>query len=76
MGEILFFFDGLCMYMVKGYKDCNGDGWLERKSFGFMFNCEDWGIMCLMVLLKGIYVFDDYKSGDVICIFRFKDGKC
>lgn len=74
-GEIAFSPDGNRMHMAKGYKDRNGDGWSERKSLGPMFDRKDWGIMRLTASSKGTYVFDDYKSGDVIRISRLKDGK-
>ncbi|MEP1096385.1 MAG: hypothetical protein ABJG78_14810 [Cyclobacteriaceae bacterium] len=74
-GEISFSPDGSRMHMAKGYKDRMGDGWSERKSLGSMFDREDWGIMRLTASGKGTYVFDDYKSDDVIRISRLKDGK-
>ena len=74
-GEISFSPDGTRMHMAKGYKDRKGDGWSERKSLGPLFNRDDWGIMRLSASAKGTYVFDDYKSGDVIRISRLKDGK-
>ncbi|GAB4543429.1 MAG: hypothetical protein Tsb0010_19930 [Parvularculaceae bacterium] len=39
-----------------------------------MFDRDDWGIMRLTASLYGTYVFDDYKSGDVIRIPRIVDG--
>ena len=63
------------MHMAKGYKDRIGDGWSERKSLGPMFDRKDWGIMRLSASTKGTYVFDDYKSNDVIRISTLKDGK-
>lgn len=74
-GEISFSPDGARMHMAKGYKDRKGNGWSERISLGPMFNREDWGIMRLSASSKGTYVFDDYKSGDVIRISRLKDGE-
>ena len=74
-GEIGFSPDGKRMHMAKGYKDRIGDGWSERKSLGPMFDHKDWGIMRLSVSAQGSYVFDDYKSNDVIRISRIKDGK-
>jgi hypothetical protein len=74
-GEISFSPDGSRMHMAKGYKDRKGNGWSERKSLGPMFDREDWGIMRLTASSKGTYVFDDYKSGDVIRISMLKDGK-
>ena len=74
-GEIVFSPDGKRMHMAEGYKDRIGDGWSERKSLGPMFDREDWGIMRLSASAKGTYVFDDYKSNDVIRISTLKDGK-
>lgn len=74
-GEIVFSPDGNRMYMAKGYKDRIGDGWSERKSLGPMFDRKDWGIMRLSASAKGTYVFDDYKSNDVIRISTITDGK-
>ncbi|MFT4567029.1 MAG: hypothetical protein ACI9FN_001992 [Saprospiraceae bacterium] len=74
-GEISFSPDGSRMHMAKGYKDRIGDGWSERKSLGSMINREDWGIMHLTVSAKGTYVFDDYKSNDVIRISRLVDDE-
>ena len=74
-GETSFSPDGTRMHMAKGYKDRIGDGWSERKSLGPMFDREDWGIMRLTASAKGTYVFDDYKSNDVIRISTLKDGK-
>ncbi|MGJ8662783.1 MAG: TolB family protein [Marinicella sp.] len=74
-GEITFSPDGQRMHMAKGYQDRLGDGWSERKSLGPMFDRKDWGIMRLTASAKGTYVFDDYKSNDVIRISTIKDGK-
>jgi len=74
-GETVFSPDGKRWHMAKGYKDRIGDGWSERKSLGPMFDRKDWGIMRLSASAKGSYVFDDYKSDDVIRISRLKDGK-
>jgi hypothetical protein len=74
-GEVVLSPDGTRMHMAKGYKDRLGDGWSELKSLGPMFDREDWGIMRLSASAKGTYVFDDYKSNDVIRISTLKDGK-
>jgi len=74
-GETVFSPDNKRWHMAEGYKDRIGDGWSERKSLGPMFDRKDWGIMRLSVSAKGTYVFDDYKSKDVIRISRLKDGK-
>ncbi|MEW6998030.1 hypothetical protein AADZ86_10030 [Colwelliaceae bacterium BS250] len=74
-GEIVFSPDGKRMHMAEDYKDRIGDGWSEQKSLGPMFDRKDWGIMRLSASAKGTYVFDDYKSNDVIRISTIKDGK-
>ncbi|MFC6978022.1 hypothetical protein [Microbulbifer taiwanensis] len=67
-GELVLSPDGKRMHMAEGYRDRIGDGWSERKSLGPMFDREDWGIMRLSASAKGTYVFDDYKSNDLIRI--------
>ena len=67
-GEVSFSPDGQRMHMAEGFKDRVGDGWSDRKELGPMFQREDWGIMRLSASARGTYVFDDYKSGDVIRI--------
>lgn len=74
-GEISFSPDGNRMHMAEGYKDRVGKGWSERKTLGPMFERKDWGIMRLSSSNKGTYVFDDYKSGDVIRISEIKNGQ-
>jgi hypothetical protein len=74
-GETVFSPDGKRWHMAKDYKDRIGDGWSELKSLGPMFDRKDWGIMRLSASANGTYVFDDYKSNDMIRISRFKDGK-
>jgi CubicO group peptidase (beta-lactamase class C family) len=74
-GEVTFSPDGKRMHMAEGYKDRIGDGWTERKSLGPMFDRKDWGIMRLSASAKGTYVFDDYKSKDIIRISTLKNGK-
>lgn len=74
-GEVSFSPDGQRMHMAKGYKDRVGAGWSERKSLGPDFDRKDWGIMRLTASAKGTYVFDDYKSKDVIRISTVEDGQ-
>lgn len=74
-GEVTFSPDGSRMHTAKGYRDRTGDGWSERKSLGPLFDREDWGIMRLSASARGTYVFDDYKSNDVIRISTLKDGQ-
>ncbi|XOV80400.1 MAG: hypothetical protein ACFHVJ_05460 [Aestuariibacter sp.] len=75
IGEIGFSADGQRMHMAEGFKDRIGEGWSERKSLGPMFDREDWGIMRLTSSANDTYVFDDYKSGDVIRISTIVDGE-
>ncbi|MGB0495427.1 MAG: TolB family protein [Kangiellaceae bacterium] len=74
-GEVTFSPDGNRMHMAKSYKDRLGEGWSERKILGPMFDRKDWGIMRLSASAKGTYVFDDYKSKDVIRISTINNGK-
>jgi hypothetical protein len=74
-GEVTISPDGNRMHMAEGYKDRIGDGWSERISLGPMFEREDFGIMRLTASAKGTYVFDDYKSDDLIRISALMDGK-
>jgi len=63
------------LYSKNKYIKKTDTGWSEVKSLGPMFEKDDWGIMRMSVSDKGTYVFDDYKSNDVIRISRIKDGK-
>lgn len=74
-GEVTFSPDGQRMHMAKGYKDRTAEGWTERKGLGPLFERPDWGIMRLSASAQGTYVFDDYKSGDVIRMSTLADGK-
>ena len=57
------------------YIERTDSGWSKMKTLSSMFGREDWGIMRLSASAKGTYVFDDYKSNDVIRISRIKNGK-
>ena len=67
--------DGKTMHLGKHYMERTESGWSEVKSLGPMFDRDDWGIMRLSASAKGTYVFDDYKSDDVIRISTLKNGK-
>ncbi len=67
--------DGNRLYWKNKYIEQTDSGWSQIKTLGAMFEREDWGIMRLSASLKGTYVFDDWKSNDVIRISRIKDGK-
>jgi len=74
-GEPFISPDGKILYLGSKYRERTNSGWSEVKSLGPMFDREDWGIMRLSASAKGTYVFDDYKSKDVIRISTLKDGK-
>jgi len=63
------------LYWKNKYIERTEAGWSKMKSIGPMFEKEDWGIMRVTKSKMGTYVFDDYKSNDVIRISRIKDGK-
>lgn len=67
--------DGKTMHLGSKYMERTESGWSEVKSLGPMFDREDWGIMRLSSSATGTYVFDDYKSNDIIRISKVKDGK-
>jgi len=67
--------NGNILYSDTKYIERTDAGWSKIKSLGPMFDRDDWGIMRLSVSDKGTYVFDDYKSKDVIRISRVKNGK-
>lgn len=63
------------LFRKNQYIERTNTGWSKMKSIGPMFEREDWGIMRVTASKMGTYVFDDYKSNDVIRISRIKDGK-
>ncbi|MHA7058622.1 hypothetical protein ACWGOQ_0015465 [Aquimarina sp. M1] len=67
--------DNNILYSRWNYIERTGSGWSKIKSLGPMFDREDWGIMVMSVSSKGTFVFDDYKSNDVIRMSRIIDGK-
>ena len=73
-GEVTFSPDGTRMYMAEGYRDREGDGWSERRLLPAPFQTPAWGVMRLSASTRDTYVFDDYKSGDVIRISSVIDG--
>ena len=73
-GEPFISTDGKILHLGNKYRERTKTGWSEVKSLGPMFDREDWGIMRLTASDKGTYVFDDYKSNDVIRISSIKDG--
>ncbi len=67
--------DNNILYSRWNYIERTDSGWSKIKSLGPMFDREDWGIMVMSVSSKGTFVFDDYKSNDVIRMSRIIDGK-
>lgn len=63
------------LYSKNKFIERTETGWSEMKSIGPLFEREDWGIMRVSASKMGTYVFDDYKSNDVIRISRIKDGQ-
>jgi hypothetical protein len=66
--------DSNILYSRWNYIERTDSGWSKIKSLGPMFDREDWGIMVMSVSAKGTFVFDDYKSNDVIRMSRIVDG--
>ena len=62
------------LYRRNKYIERTETGWSKMKSIDPMLEREDWGIMRVTESEMGTYVFDDYKSNDVIRISRIKDG--
>ncbi|CAM3591497.1 TolB family protein [Pseudoalteromonas maricaloris] len=75
VGRPLLAPDGVTMHMGKYVMTRREGSWSEAKSLGPMFDKESWGIMRLSASASGTYVFDDYKSGDVIRISEVKNGQ-
>ena len=67
--------DSNILYSRWNYIERTDSGWSKIKSLGPMFDREDWGIMVLSVSSNGTFVFDDYKSNDVIRMSRIIDGE-
>lgn len=67
--------DSNTLYSRWNYIKRIDSGWSKMKSLGPMFDREDWGIMVMTVSSKGTFVFDDYKSNNVIRMSRIINGK-
>ena len=67
--------DGNTLYWRNQYIERTDEGWSKMKSLGPLFEREDWGIMRVTASNKGTYVFDDWKSNDVIRVSRIVEGK-
>lgn len=74
-GEIVFSEDGNTMYMAKKYRERTTEGWSELKSLGPLIDKKEYGIMRLSASKQGTYVFDDYKSNDLIRISKLINGQ-
>ena len=75
VGRPLMAPDDQTMHLGKHYMERTESAWSEVKSLGPLFDRDDWGIMRLTASAQGTYIFDDYKSGDVIRISTLKNGK-
>ena len=62
------------LYRRNKYIERTETGWSKMKSIDALLEREDWGIMRVTASKMGTYVFDDYKSNDVIRMSRIKDG--
>mgnify|MGYP000088097581 CR=1 FL=1 len=67
--------DGNVLHMGDHYKTRTDSGWSKAKSLGPMFDRADWGLMRLSASANGTYVFDDYKSDDLLRISKLEHGK-
>lgn len=57
------------------YIEKTDTGWSKMRTLSSLFGRDDWGIMRLSASSKGTFVFDDYKSGDVIRVSTIEDGE-
>lgn len=73
-GEPFVSLDGKTLYLGRKYRELTSSGWGEVKNTLALFNDKDYGIMRITVATNGTYVFDDYKSDDVIRISTIKNG--
>ncbi|CAH9049905.1 hypothetical protein PSECIP111951_00072 [Pseudoalteromonas holothuriae] len=67
--------DGNTMHLGNKYMTRTVQGWSEVKSLGSMFEQDNWGIMRLSSSADGTYIFDDYKSNDVLRISTIENGQ-
>ena len=67
--------NGKIMHLGNQFMELTKTGWSEVRSLGPMLDKKDWGIMRLSASALGTYVFDDYKSNDVLRISTIRDGK-
>ncbi|OSY89340.1 hypothetical protein WH52_01510 [Tenacibaculum holothuriorum] len=67
--------DAKTLFLGRKYREKTNTGWGEVKDTKFLLDGKDRGIMRLTASASGTYVFDDYKSDDVISISTIKNGK-
>ncbi|TQF70441.1 PD40 domain-containing protein [Pseudoalteromonas luteoviolacea] len=75
VGRPLLAPDGNTMHLGQYYMTRNNCEWSQLKRLDPPFSRRDWGIMRLSASKSGTYIFDDYKSGDIIRISEVKNGK-
>ena len=74
VGRPIFAPNSKMMHLGNKYMETTKTGWSEIKSMGDMFDRKEFGIMRMSSSTKGTYVFDDYKSNDVLRISTIKNG--
>jgi hypothetical protein len=74
VGRPIFAPNGKTMHLGNKYMETTKTGWSAIKSMGDMFDRKEFGIMRLSSSINGTYVFDDYKSNDVLRMSTIKDG--
>lgn len=67
--------DGKTLFLGRKYRELTPSGWGEVKDTKSLLDDKDRGIMRLTVSANGTYVFDDYKSDDVLRMSKIKNGK-
>lgn len=67
--------DAKTLFLGRKYREKTNAGWGEVKDTKSLLDDKDRGIMRLTASVNGTYVFDDYKSDDIISISTVKNGK-
>jgi hypothetical protein len=67
--------DAKTLFLGRKYREKTNTGWGEVKDTKSLLDDKDRGIMRLTASINGTYVFDDYKSDDIIRISTVKNGK-
>lgn len=73
-GEPFVTLDGKTLFLGRKYRELTPSGWGEVKETKSLLDNKDMGIMRLTASANGTYVFDDYKSDDIIRISTIKNG--